>query len=259
MDLGIYDIGNCGTNLTILERFSIYKSMGFTHVGFYMDNSYLDGENYKDLFEVASNLGLKVEQVHLDYKNSNMFADNSENEFFNYLENKINEGVKYGVKHLIVHASKGDNPPPISHFSLNKLVYFDKMLNGSDTKLCFENVRNNSNINDVINLKLNNIGMCYDSGHAHAYSNEVELLSKYGSIICCTHLHDNIGQDTHQIIGSGSIDWATIYPLLNKTNRCVDYLECFMERNIVVTKDRFRKFVEQAYNAYKTMVGGCDE
>lgn len=256
MKLGIYDIGNCGTNLTILERFAIYKSVGFTHVGFYMDNSYLGGENYQEMFAVAKDLGLIVEQVHLDYKNSNMFALNEENEFFEYLENKINEGIKYGVNHLIVHASKGDAPQPISHFSLNKIILFDKILNGSDTKLCFENVRNNSNIADVLNLKLNNVGMCYDSGHAHAYSNEVELLTKYSNVIYCTHLHDNMGSDTHNVIGTGNINWDIIYPLINNTNRKVDYLECFMGRNIVVTKDKFKKFVEDNYNSYKNIIGG---
>ena len=138
MNIGIYDIGKCGTILSILERFAIYKSVGFTHVGFYLDNDYLEGESYEDMINTARDLELKIDQVHLDYNNSNMWAESAENEFILYVDNKIDEAIKYNIPHIVLHASKGDNSPLISPFSLNKLVYFDKKLNDSGTKLCFE-------------------------------------------------------------------------------------------------------------------------
>lgn len=251
--VGIYDIGPCGSGLSILERFAIYKSVGFTHVGFYLDDNYLDGESYVEMIEVARSLGLEIDQVHLDYKNSNMWAETTENEYLDYVESKIREGIKYGIPHLVLHASKGDTPPLISHFSLNKIVLFDKMLNGSDTKLCFENVRNSNNIDAVMDMKLANIGVCYDSGHAHCYSDEMGMLEKYKSVIYCTHLHDNDGSDTHEIIGKGSIEWDTMYPLICETNRVVDYLECFPSRGESLDHDKFREFVKSAFDSYSRL------
>jgi sugar phosphate isomerase/epimerase len=250
MNIGIYDIGKCGTDLSILERFTIYKSAGFTHVGFYLDDDYLEGESYLDMIQVARDLGLNIDQVHLDYKNSNMWAETTENEFLDYVNSKIDEAIKYNIPHIVLHASKGDNPPLISPFSLNKLVHFDKKLNDSGTKLCFENVRNSNNIDAVMDLKLANIGVCYDSGHAHCYSDEMGILQKYKDVIYCTHLHDNDGSDTHELIGNGSIEWDTMYPAICDTNREVDYLECFMPRGITANKDMFKAFVVDAYNSY---------
>lgn len=250
MELGIYDIGDCGTGLSILERFAIYKSVGFTHVGFYMDDDYLGGESYLDMIKVAQDLDLKIDQVRLDYKQSNMFSETSDNEFFQYVESKISEGIKYGIPHIVMHASKGDTPSLISHFSLNKIVFYDKKLNDSGTKLCFENVRNNANIDAIMELKLANIGMCYDSGHAHCYSDEMGILERYKDVIYCTHLHDNDGSDTHEMIGKGSIEWDTMYPLICNTSRRVDYLECFMGRDVVADRDMFRAFVLDAYESY---------
>lgn len=256
MELGIYDIGECGTGLNIIERFEIYKSAGFTHVGFYLDNDYLDGENYVNMIDTAKSIGLKIDQVHLDYKNANMICEERENEYFRYIESKIAECIKYGIPHVVLHASKGNEPPLISNFGLNKVVFFDKILNGSDTKLCFENVRNNTNLDLILNLKLNNIGVCFDSGHAYCYSNSVLFLTKYQDTIYCTHLHDNSGTDTHEMIGEGKVHFDEIYPLLNKTKRHVDYLECFMPKGVRANKDMFKSFVGDCYTGYVNMTKG---
>jgi hypothetical protein len=48
MKLGIYDLDFM--DLDIKERFSIYKEVGFTHVGFYLDDDYLKRkETYVEL------------------------------------------------------------------------------------------------------------------------------------------------------------------------------------------------------------------
>ena len=114
----------------------------------------------------------------------------------------------------------------------------------------FWNVRNSNNIDAIMDLKLANIGVCYDSGHAHCYSDELGFLNKYKDVIYCTHLHDNDGSDTHEIIGEGSIEWDTMYSAICATNRQLDYLECFIPRGITADKDMFRAFVSDAYDSY---------
>ena len=253
MKLGIYDIGKCGSNLTAKERFKIYKDAGFTHIGFYLDNNYLDdGETYEELVNLSNENGLIIDQIHLDYKNSNMVEFDCDNEYLSYIENKINECKKFGIKHIIVHSSMGNNPPTISNFVLNKLHIYDNMMQDCDTKLCFENVRVNNNLYKIMDQNYNNIAICFDSGHAHCYIDEIEFLNKFKHKIVCTHLHDNFGnKDLHLTISKGNINWKIISKLLKNTNRVVDYLECFPSREETLDYDKFVNFTIDAYNCYQ--------
>lgn len=253
MKVGIYDIDR--VNLTIKERFQIYKDVGFTHVGFYLDDSYLsNNETYFELINTAKEVGLELLQVHLDYKNSNMLSLNEDNDFIRYIEIKIDEAINYGIKQLVVHASKGNEPPPISSYTLNRLKKLSRKLVKYDVTLCFENVRDNTNLEKVMKLDLENINMCYDSGHAHCYSDERELLVKYKDKIVTTHIHDNFNSDDHSIPGRGSIEWSTISDLLNKTKRKVDYLECFPPRGVTLNKKEFIEFVREVYESYDEFI-----
>ncbi len=252
MNLGIYDIGKCGSDLNAESRFKIYKEAGFTHIGFYLDNNYLDiNETYDNLVNTANKCGLIIEQVHLDYKNSNMVGLSEDNEYLHYIEQKINECRKYNIKHIVIHSSMGNNPPDITDFVLNRLHNIDKILQDCDIKLCFENVRVNNNLYKIMEQNYRNIYICFDSGHAHCYINEEEFLYTYKDKIVCTHLHDNDGdKDLHLPISKGNINWKNISNLLSKTNRKVDYLECFPSREETLDYDKFVKFVAEAFDCY---------
>lgn len=249
MNIGIYDIDS--TSLSIKERFSIYKEIGFNYVGFYFDNSYLKkGETYLDLIKTANEIGLKISQVHLDYKNSNMFALDGDNEFINYVEMKVDEAISYNIKDLVIHASKGNEPPRISLYNLKRLKKISKKLVKYNVRLCFENVRDNSNLEIVMNEGIENVCICYDSGHGHCYIDELSFLNKYKDLIVTTHIHDNFKEDSHDIVGKGNIDWYKIVNALNKTKREVDYLECFPPRGKELNKEEFKTFIKEVYEGY---------
>ena len=258
MKIGIYDIDV--VNLSIQERFEIYKSVGFTHVGFYFDNSYLkENENYLQLIEIANKCGLNINQLHLDYKNSNMLSINEDNDFIKYIEIKIDEAINYGVKQLVLHASKGNEAPLISPYSIKRLKKLSKKLVKYNVELCFENVRDNTNLDKIMSLNLENINMCYDSGHAHCYSNEKEIINKYKDKITATHLHDNFTSDDHYKIGEGSIEWDAISSLLNETRRKIDYLESFPPRGSELSRKQFTDFVKDLYDAYNNFFKEYDQ
>ena len=50
---------------------------------------------------------------------------------------------------------------------------------------------------------------CWDFGHANvSFGDEApDVIRKFGSLIQCTHLHDNTGVDAHQIPMTGDIKW----------------------------------------------------
>lgn len=55
------------------------------------------------------------------------------------------------------------------------------------------------------------IGLCYDSGHKNAFTPDFDYLSRFGTRLFTTHLHDNNGKrDEHRIPYDGSIDFDAL-------------------------------------------------
>lgn len=248
---GIYDIDKA-TTLTYQERLDIYKDIGFNELALYLDNSYLkENETYEQIIKYANKINTKIKQVHIDYKISNLITDETTSLYFEYLEQKINECIKFNIPYLVTHASMGDNPPEISEKQLKKLENLAKKYQDKNIIICFENVRNNNNLNKIIDLNLPNIKVCFDLGHAHCYGNEHELFEKYLPNICCTHLHNNFGKDTHNLLNIGDIDYKYFLNLLKKHKNISNCLECFPEYGKVLNKQEFILFIKNCFNSLK--------
>jgi sugar phosphate isomerase/epimerase len=59
------------------------------------------------------------------------------------------------------------------------------------------------------------VGVCFDFGHAHIMSNVAEAFAILKGYIHSTHVHDNAGdRDSHLWPGAGSIDWKEAMELL---------------------------------------------
>ena len=130
---GIYDLNEC-SDLNYKQRLDIYKNVGFQEVALYIDERYNNAsENYVDIIDYAKKIGLKVNQVHIDYKISNLICDESTNEYFDYVSSKLVEAIKLGVKYVVAHASMGDNPPEINDVQIRK---FENMMRGFFEDYC---------------------------------------------------------------------------------------------------------------------------
>lgn len=249
MKLGIYDI-NDSSNLNYKDRLDIYKECGFTSIGVYLDDNYMtNNEKYIDIINYAREIGLQVNQIHVDYKISNLICDETTNEYFEYINNKIKECLILNIPYLVLHASKGENAPLLNNKSINKLKRIMKNYINKNVYLCFENVRDNRNLDIILNSNISNVKMCYDLGHAHAYSNEIELLNKYKDKIICTHLHNNYGSDSHNLLDDGDIDYKSI--ILSLGNDIDNCLEVFPPKNKLLDKVEFVEFVRKAIEDYK--------
>lgn len=251
MEFGIYDI-NTNTPLPFKQRFDTYKQAGFEGVAFFIDQNYLDkGETFEEQIAYANKIGLKIMQVHADYKISNKICDESSNEYFDYVESRITICEKYYLKNLIVHASSGSTPPEISQNQLKKLQNLAKK--HPKVNICFENVRSNNNLCKILELNIPNIKMCFDLGHANAYSNVIELFEKLKKYIVCSHLHNNFGTDTHSLLSNGEIDWKPIAKQLAKIKSCSNCLEVFPGHDVVLNKTEFVDFVTRAHADIETL------
>lgn len=248
---GIYDIDKA-TTLSFKERLKIYKDIGFNEIALYLDNAYLkENETYEHIIDYAKEINLQIKQVHIDYKISNLITDETTNNYFEYLEQKINECIKFNIPYLVTHASMGDNPPLINNKQLKKLEKIAQKYEDKNIFICFENVRNNTNLDKIINLNLPNIKVCFDLGHAHCYSNEKSLFEKYLPNILCTHLHNNFGKDTHNLLNIGDIDYKYFLGKLKTTKNVSNCLECFPEYGKVLNKEEFILFIQNCFDSLK--------
>lgn len=247
MNIGIYDIDK-SSSLDYKERLNVYKEVGFKEVALYFDKNYInENEDYINILNYARSIGLQIKQVHLDYKISNLLCSKETNEYFDYLESKMQEAVTNNIEIVVVHASKGDNPPMLDNENLLKLDALLEKYEDKNLFVCFENVRNNSNLASVLSLKRKNIGMCYDLGHAHCYDNEYDLLNKYKDKIICAHLHNNKGSDSHDLLSDGDIDHIKILNILKDTPIKSSCLEVFPPRGVTLDKEEFRQFIIKCY------------
>ncbi|MBO4412984.1 MAG: sugar phosphate isomerase/epimerase [Clostridia bacterium] len=245
-ELGIYDLTNC-SSLNFKDRILIYKNAGFKELGLYLDEKYMQyNENYVDIINFARQQGLSIKQVHIDYKISNLICDKTTDEYFKYIDQKANECKLLKVNFMVLHASKGDNPPRITKDQLEKLKNTTKKY--PEVIFCFENVRNNSNLNDILSLNLPNIKMCYDLGHAHAYGDETDIFERFNNFIVCSHLHNNFGKDDHNVLQNGEINYNPILAKLTKIDGASNCVEAFPKSEKLLSKQQFKKFVNDCAN-----------
>lgn len=251
--VGIYDLNEC-SDLGYKDRLDIYKEVGFLEVALYLDSNYNRAdEDYREIIKYARNIGLKVNQVHIDYKISNLISDDTTNEYFDYVSSKLDEATSLQIPYVVTHASKGDTPPKITSLGLEKLIKLSKDFENKDVYLCIENVRNNKNLDSILKLGLNNIAVCFDVGHAHCYSNEYTLFKKLKPFIRCSHIHNNNGEDTHQTPLDGEIDCKYFIKRLTKIEGASNCLECYPPRGHKLDSDAFKRFVESLYNEVKSL------
>ena len=248
MNIGIYDLNEC-SSLNYKDRLSIYRDCGFTSVGLYLDDKYMaNGENYVEIINEARRIGLKVNQVHVDYKISNLICDDNSDEYFIYVEEKLEECVKLKIPYMVLHASKGEDAPRLTELAIKRLKELMSKYSDREVCLCFENVRDNRNLDEIMNLDINNMGMCYDMGHAYCYSDVYELAEKYFDKIKCSHLHNNYKSDTHNTLFDGEIDSKSVISKLNKNiDNC---LEVFPKRGDHLSEEQFVEFVKNNYSDY---------
>jgi len=64
-------------------------------------------------------------------------------------------------------------------------------------------------------MHFDDIGVCFDCGHAHMMNGIPEAFAILKNHICSTHVHDNNkDKDSHLWPGNGSIDWKQTMELL---------------------------------------------
>lgn len=134
-----------------------------------------------------------------------------------------------GAKFMVSHGDEFDfehltfSPHAALEYNHNLFLPYVERARQNGYKVAFETVfedwdrrRYTSKADELMDLILSyhseNVVCCWDFGHANVtFKKEApDMVRKFGSLIQCTHLHDNAGNDSHQMPMTGDIDWKAM-------------------------------------------------
>lgn len=215
-------ISNDNKEVTPFETIDAIKKTGFKNVfiQWYDDNEWEYSQ--EEQLKYARKLGLNVIFAHLGYQKINSIWE--ENEIGEQLVERYINDIKVckenGISLVIMHLSSKPNPPKYNEIGLNRLRKIIDYANSVDVKIAFENTRTKGYLEYVFNnIDSNNIGICYDAGHCHAYFKDKFNWKLFKNRIFAVHLHDNEGtEDQHLIPFDGNIEWKKVISDLNNAN-----------------------------------------
>ncbi len=193
----------------------------------YLDHSvpfYLDNwkEIVKEETKMIEDAGLTVHQTHFPMNRYGRWGKNHKL----YGERCMEAASMMGVKYVAIHGDEFDfenltySPDAALSYNYDYFLPFVKDAEKRNVKLAFETVfadwdRPRFSADPEELLKLihcfcsDNVVCCWDFGHANVHfpDTAADWILKFGSLIECTHVHDNCGIDAHQIPFTGDIDW----------------------------------------------------
>jgi sugar phosphate isomerase/epimerase len=133
---------------------------------------------------------------------------------------EIAEAIPLGflIQHLGIAGEEFD--PQKADYALSSVEHLHAFAKPLGVKVLLENIPNEiatpERLRELIaTLHLNDLGVCFDFGHAHVMSSVEQALPLLSKHIYSTHVHDN-GQvhDNHLFPGEGNIDWKQAMELL---------------------------------------------
>jgi len=193
-------------------RFPMLKKAGFDSIILGWDNSEI--ATRVDRVWLAKAFDLKIEHAHATYRDMNALwlPGTDGNRTALRLLREIADAAEFGIETLVLHLTNGSTPPPVSAEGLNRIEYLVRLAEDGRVKLAFENVRVTEHLNAVLSYFTSPyVGLCFDSGHAHYWTPDSDLLDRYTDRVFAVHLHDNLADgDAHLLPMDGSIDWQSL-------------------------------------------------
>lgn len=204
-----------GYKLDINERFRLIKQSGFDGVMLWWGDEHIDTDGSKEKQpELVFKSNLFIENVHLPYMNSNDLWINNINgdEYADSIIKSVNQCPSFQIPTVVVHLTKGGDPPPISEIGLNRLKRIVEAAERLGINVALENLRKPEYMDYAFKeISSSRLGFCYDSGHNKCFTPQRDFLKQYGNRLFTMHLHDNDGiDDLHMLPFDGISEWDKI-------------------------------------------------
>lgn len=187
-------------------------------------------DNWKDemheAMSIFADLGLKVHQTHAPFNRYHQYDG-----FDHYhlcLERCAEATALMGADFMVVHGDEFDfkkqefSTEAILDFNHKLFLPYVESAKDNGYKVAFETVfcragrrhlPDPPTVDELLDLiasfNSESAVCCWDFGHCFVeFEHEApNWIRKFGSLIQCTHVHDNIGNDSHQMPMTGDIDW----------------------------------------------------
>ncbi|MCL2203253.1 MAG: sugar phosphate isomerase/epimerase [Defluviitaleaceae bacterium] len=195
------------------------KKAGFDGTTLWWGDSYYP--DYRSHPGIARKAELYIESAHFPYSTiNNLWLDNLEgSQLVENLLQGVVDCAEFSIPTAVMHLSSGDNPPPFNSLGLDRLKRIIEKAEAVNICVALENLRKVEYLEYALkNIGSPHCGFCFDSGHQHHRSPEVDLLSMYGTRLMALHLHDNDQtDDQHLFPFDGTIDWEAMLKGIKST------------------------------------------
>lgn len=207
---------NDNKDISDVEILDSIKKAGFNNI--FIDwyiNEY-NKHNWVNQIEYINKIKLNIIFAHLSYKGINyIWEEGIEGDKLveKYLQD-INDCKKQNISMVVMHLTSGKDAPMYNEIGLTRLLKIVDYAKKQNVKIAFENTKIKGYLEYVIeNIKDDNVGICYDSGHCHVHFNDEFDFKKFKDRIFALHLHDNDKtDDLHLLPFDGTINWEeTMY------------------------------------------------
>lgn len=214
-------IQNENEKVNIIETIYSIKNANFKNVfvQLYDENwQYTQEEQVK----LCKKLGFNIIFAHLGYQNINSIWEvgiDGDNLVDRY-KNDIKNCKENGIPMVVMHLTSKKQAPMYGEIGLNRIKKITQYAKELDIKVAFENTKIKGYLEYVLeNIKDENVGICFDSGHYHVHFNDEFNFDFFKNRIFAVHLHDNDkSDDLHLLPLDGTINWKYVMEKLKECN-----------------------------------------
>lgn len=194
---------------------------GFDAVTLWWDDSRAGGDGQRRLSELARQNGLEIEHAHAPYAHANdLWRGHAAADALAAVYTRgLDDCARHGIPLLVLHASQGENPPPVNPAGLDRLRRLVAHAEQRQVTIALENLRQSDHLEQAFAaIDSPRLRFCYDSGHENHYTGQWDLLDRYGDRLAALHLHDNSGHlDQHLLPGAGTVPWPWLMRRIART------------------------------------------
>ena len=170
--------------------------------------------------------GLSIDSVHAPFPEGDLLCSLDEGkrqESIRQCRLAIDAAQELQAGSVVIHLDRGSPEPQLQsrivEQGLRSLRALSAYALEKEVRLALENGMGPYNLvldRFMAEFTTEPIGFCYDSGHENVDRTSFRVLEKYGHRLFIVHLHDNTGEDSHQLPYEGDTDWPRLMGILRR-------------------------------------------
>lgn len=200
MSVNKLGISTIGFGLSVEEQLPLIAEVGFEafFTGWGPDS---DLKGWKKLGE---SLGLEYDEVHSPFGRVNEIWTATERgmQSLQTMIDCLHATADAEIPTMVVHPFTGNKHVEDLSVGLELYGRLIREAEGSGVQLAFENLEWFVYFKAIMDNfgHIPEVKFCWDNGHEHCYSPEIDYMSMYGDKLVCTHFHDNFGNTNPEVI-----------------------------------------------------------